>query len=97
MADDKIEGSEDAKWTARRLPDCEASGVVTPEVTYTAVRSPDRSSHASATASRRSVFTLLPGRRGNRDGATTSHAQPFPDRYRVHIQPDVGRCRLRHG
>jgi hypothetical protein len=47
-----------------------------------ALRSPLRIERASATASRRSVFTRSPGFRGISDGATPWQLNPFRVRYR---------------
>src|SRR5215510_7915069 len=55
--------------------------------TYTGVRSPDRSSRANCTASRRSVFTWSPAFFGIWEGATTQHLRFFFVRYRYSQYP----------
>jgi hypothetical protein len=60
--------------TRSRIASWSASG------THTAVSSPARNSLACVVASRRSVLTRSPGRRGISDGATTMQAYPRPCR-----------------
>src|SRR5712692_3009088 len=55
--------------------------------TYPGVRSPDRSSRASCTASRRSVLTRSPACLGIWEGATTQHLRFFLVRYRYNQYP----------
>ena len=68
-----------------RSASCASSG------THTGVNSPARSSRASDSASRRSVFTRSPALRGISDGATTLQRAPSGQ---LPIQPITARPRL---